>query len=83
MDDGYCGNIGDTSYQKHIYSNSIKEKYKWNLIGKWTLKELKTIYQTGQDIETYVDGLSGGKGSEWITRCGPTVKPRDSAASAS
>ncbi|HSO13064.1 MAG TPA: RHS repeat-associated core domain-containing protein, partial [Anaerolineales bacterium] len=57
LDDGYCGNISDTSYQKYIYSNAIKDVYKWNLKGNWTLKELKTIYQTGRDIEQYADSV--------------------------
>ena len=66
MDDGYCGNINDTSYQKYIYSNAIKDVYKWNLKGNWTLKELKTIYQTGRDIEQYADSMTGGNGLDWM-----------------
>ena len=46
----------------------IKDQYNWDIKGSFTLKELKTIYQTGQDIETYVDGISGGKGQEWMLR---------------
>jgi RHS repeat-associated protein len=61
-DDGYCGSISDTSYQKYIYSNAIKDVYKWNLKGNWSLDELKTIYQTGRDIEQYVDSVTGGNG---------------------
>ena len=65
-DDGYCGKLSDTSYQKHIYSNAIKNVYDWNPEGNWSLKELETIYQTGRDIERYVDGLTGGKGLAWM-----------------
>ncbi|NOH04083.1 MAG: hypothetical protein HND47_19995 [Chloroflexi bacterium] len=65
-DDGYCGYLSDVAYQKHIYSNAIKDVYDWNLEGNWTLEELQTIYQTGRDIEAYVDGLTGGKGQEWM-----------------
>jgi len=65
-DDGYCGNISGTSYQKYIYSNAIKDVYDWNLEGNWTLKELKTIYQTGRDIEAYADIQTGGNGLAWM-----------------
>lgn len=68
LDDGYCGNPSDAAYQIHIYSNAIKDVYKWNLKGKWKLEELKTIYQTGRDIQTYVDGLTGGKGQAWMNK---------------
>lgn len=65
-DDGYCGSMGDTTYQKRIYANAIKDVYKWNLKGKWKLEELKTIYQTGRDIEKYADAQTGGKGLDWM-----------------
>jgi hypothetical protein len=46
---------------------TIKDKYKWGFKGKdWTLDELRTVYQTGRDIESYVDGLTGGKGLQWM-----------------
>ncbi|MDL1943778.1 hypothetical protein FBQ99_15705 [Chloroflexi bacterium CFX2] len=66
-DDGYCGKLSDAAYQKHVYSNAIEDVYDWNLEGNWTLEELQTIYQTGRDIEAYVDGLTGGKGQEWMS----------------
>lgn len=63
-EDGVCGdNIINSTYSK-----LIKDKFKWNLKGSWTTDELKTIYETGQDIEAYVDGLTGGKGLEWMLR---------------
>ena len=66
LDDGYCGKISDYGYQKHIYSEAITGVYKWKLKGDWSLKELKAIYQTGRDIETYADGLTGGNGLDWM-----------------
>ena len=66
MDDGYCGNPNDYSYQKHIYTNAIASLYQWNLEGNWKLDEIKAIYETGKDIESYVDDLTDGKGKEWM-----------------
>jgi hypothetical protein len=36
------------------------------LEGRWKLQELDTIYETGRDIETYVDDLTGDQGQEWM-----------------
>jgi hypothetical protein len=55
-DDGYCGNLGDTQYQMHGYQEAISD-FDWNLGGKWSLNELKTIYQTGADISNAVGGI--------------------------
>jgi hypothetical protein len=55
-DDGYCGNLGDTAYQKHVYEDAISD-FNWKLIGRWTLGELKTIYQAGADISNAVGGV--------------------------
>lgn len=68
LDDGYCGNPSDDAYQIHIYSNAIKEIYRWNLKGKWKLEELKTIYETGKDIEKFADNLTDGNGLEWMQK---------------
>jgi len=46
------------------YTYVIEKKYGWKVKGKRSQKELQTIYQTGLDIEHYVDGLTGGNGLE-------------------
>ena len=65
-DDGYCGKLSDVNYQKHVYSNAIKDKYEWGLEDNWSLRDIKSIYQTGHEIEKYVDGITKGKGLEWM-----------------
>jgi hypothetical protein len=65
-DDGYCGKLTDTAYQKRMYSAGIADTYKWNLLGNWSLEELKAIYKAGRDIQTYVDKLTGGNGLDWM-----------------
>jgi RHS repeat-associated protein len=67
-DDGYCGSYNDYSYQKHMYTDAITNVYKWKLKGRWSLKELKTIYDTGYKIQSYVDKLTGGKGLAWMNK---------------
>jgi RHS repeat-associated protein len=65
-DDGYCGRTSDTAYQSHIYKNAITDVYKWNLLGRWNLDELKAIYKTGSDIQTYTNTITGGNGIDWM-----------------
>ncbi|MCC6298907.1 MAG: RHS repeat-associated core domain-containing protein [Anaerolineales bacterium] len=48
------------------YSYVVEKRFAWNLEGDWSFEEVKTIYQTGHDIEEYVDGLTDGKGQEWM-----------------
>ena len=33
----------------------IKTRYNWDIKGNWSLGDLQGIYETGQDIEKYVD----------------------------
>ncbi len=45
----------------------IKDQFRWNVKGNdWTLKELETIYQTGNDILAYADEMTGGNGLDWM-----------------
>ena len=45
----------------------IKDYFKWNIKGNdWKLKELETIYQTGNDILDYANGVTGGNGLDWM-----------------
>jgi RHS repeat-associated protein len=67
-DNGNCKAYTTSDYIKS-YLKIIKDRYNWVVKGKdWALKELETIYQVGLDIEKYVDGLTGGKGREWMLR---------------
>jgi len=59
--------MGWYSEQINTLKETIKTDYGWDIQGDdWTLDELNTIYNTGQDIETYVDGLTGSKGQAWM-----------------
>ncbi len=66
-DDGYCGNLSDIGYQRIMYQNAIEDVYTWKLEGKWNLKQLKTVYETGYDIQSYIDSR-GGNGKAWINK---------------
>jgi len=57
LDDGYCGDPGALNYQRRIYSQGIEATYNWHLTGDWSPDELKTIYQAGRDLQTYVNNL--------------------------
>jgi RHS repeat-associated protein len=65
-DDGYCGDLGDTAYQMHIYRDAIQNVYQWNLVGIWSLDELKSIYKTGYDIQRYTNTITGRNGLDWM-----------------
>jgi RHS repeat-associated protein len=58
-----CG-LGDPC--EELVRQTLQSRYNWKLEGRWSLNELDTIYQTGRDIETYVDGLTDGNGQEWM-----------------
>src|SRR5512136_2293603 len=58
----------DSGMGVKAYKYVIKKKFKWDLKGDWSQEEVKTIYQTGLDIENYVNGLTDGNGNEWIKR---------------
>jgi RHS repeat-associated protein len=68
LDDGYCGNPDNVGYQKHIYTEAIEDVFMWHLHGKWTLQQLKILYETGYDIQTYIDKLTDGKGLAWMNK---------------
>jgi hypothetical protein len=57
-DDGFCGGLNDSGYQRHAFTQAITDVYKWKLSGQWSLNELTTIYNAGYYIEKYVDGIS-------------------------
>jgi hypothetical protein len=73
--DGGVGEVCKPSYTIKDKINDtilkVKNRFRWKVKGQgWTLKEVETIYQTGLDIENYVNGLSNGKGREWMLRVG-------------
>ncbi|MDQ3005553.1 MAG: hypothetical protein M3R47_09250, partial [Chloroflexota bacterium] len=61
MSDGGDGGLGVQGY-----TYVIEKKHGWKLKGKWSQKEVQTIYQTGNDILAYVDGVTGGNGLDWM-----------------
>jgi hypothetical protein len=67
-DDGYCGLLSDTNYQKKFFTEAISETYLWKLIGRWTLAELEAIFFTAYAIQTYVDKLTDGRGVSWMKK---------------
>jgi RHS repeat-associated protein len=47
----------------------IENRYEWDLGDEeWSDEDLRLIYETGNDIERYVDNLTGGKGLEWMNK---------------
>jgi hypothetical protein len=58
-----CG-LGDNCDQTN--REVFKSKYNWRLEGRWSLDELDGIYGAGSHIESYVNGITGGKGLEWM-----------------
>ncbi len=60
--DGNC-NPYTQADQINDLKSIVKDRFKWNVKGDdWTVNELLTIYETGLDIETYVNNLTGGRG---------------------
>jgi RHS repeat-associated protein len=51
-----------------FWDKAISIQFDWKVASDFSMKELKTIYQAGVTIETYVDHLTGGKGSEWMDK---------------
>jgi len=66
MDDYFWD--GQCHDQATYITKSLKDNYKWNLKGKWTVEELRRMIQTAYDIQNYVNELTGGKGLEWMNR---------------
>jgi hypothetical protein len=46
----------------------LKKRYHWNLTGKWAYDAILTAFQTANDIEGYVDGITGGLGRDWMRK---------------
>jgi len=45
----------------------IKDEFDWDVQGNnWSLTELQAIYDTGLDIQSYADGVTGGNGNAWM-----------------
>jgi RHS repeat-associated protein len=48
------------------YTYVVEKKYNWKLKGKFSLEEVKAIYQTGNDILAYADEMTGDNGLDWM-----------------
>jgi hypothetical protein len=56
----------DSGMGVKAYKYVIKKKFKWRVEGDWSQEEVTTIYQTGNDILAYADGVTGGNGLDWM-----------------
>lgn len=56
----------DSGMGVKAYKYVIKKKFKWHLKGAWSQEEVKTIYQTGNDILAYANDITGGNGLDWM-----------------
>jgi RHS repeat-associated protein len=55
-------------------NNQIYTEYGWEVTGGFTSTEVIEIYNTGLDIQTYAENVTGGKGLDWMrTYLGGTV----------
>jgi hypothetical protein len=55
-----------TPDQYTLLLNNITYTYKWKLNGKFSLDELIQINKAGQDIKSYADKITKGKGLTWM-----------------
>lgn len=67
-DSNNCSKADINNYQKQFYTDLIKDKYHWKVKGDWSLDDLKIIYQTGHDIEAYINVITNGKGLAWMNK---------------
>jgi hypothetical protein len=44
----------------------LKKRYGWRFYGTWSYDSLISAFQTANDIEKYVDGITNGKGRDWM-----------------
>jgi hypothetical protein len=44
----------------------LKKRYGWNFYGTWSYGSLISAFQTANDIEKYVDGITNEKGRDWM-----------------
>ena len=45
---------------------ALNYDYGWEVRGDWSTDELDTLYNTGTAIQSYVDGVTNGKGGKWM-----------------
>jgi hypothetical protein len=59
----------------------IKYRFNWDVKGNFDLKDLQTVYKTGQDIQSYADRLTNGKGNAWMLKYlgNTTIAPKSQA----
>ncbi|MBK9780162.1 MAG: hypothetical protein IPP55_08930 [Anaerolineales bacterium] len=55
-------------YQQYDTWKTIRNEYGWTPIGNFSQKELAYIADTGNNIETKIDVINGGYGSDWMDR---------------
>ncbi len=61
--------IDTNVYKANDLKKKIKKQFNWDIKGNnWSLTEVQAIYQTGVDIENYVNGLTSGNGNAWMLR---------------
>ena len=46
----------------------LRSMHSWNLTGQWTLPQLELVQQTSAEIKSYMDGITEGKGIQWMRR---------------
>jgi hypothetical protein len=47
---------------------TLKQEWKWQLKGEWTLRELQTLIEVAKDIVKFIDTLKKGTGKAWMQR---------------
>jgi len=65
-----CSSVPEECEQlsaEEVVKRNTKVKYGWNVKGDdWSIDELRTIFRTGQDIESYVNSITRGNGLAWM-----------------
>ena len=64
-DNGNCKAFTNADYKK-AFKTEIKSKFDWKVDDDFSLKELETIYQTGNDILAYANSVTGSNGLDWM-----------------
>jgi hypothetical protein len=62
------GKKESAGYHKRWLKRHLKDTYDWNVADDFSEDELRKIRETAYDIESYVDGLTDGKGLAWMNK---------------
>jgi len=68
----YCDGEDSSNGCKGVTTGDLKNllsyQYDWKVIGNWKMKDMEAVTKAAEQIQSFVDGLTGGNGLGWMSK---------------